>query len=169
MGQNINAFLNMAIPPLILKYILIPGSVRACSGISPAFAIIARHYGFDAYVVQVPGHFINVVLTDQGPIEVDLSYIQFSLSAYPSRKELNNTLLAVAKDPMRAVKIQEYEGSIERLVESNFPEDMIQEELESFDIDLEEVALLKEKDPDTIELYLETGGFWAPEFGDDMD
>lgn len=167
MTKNLKEFLEMSIPPLVLQYILIPGSVRACSGISPAFEIVARHYGFEAYTVQVPGHFLNVILTKEGPIEVDLSYIQFSTGGYASRKELQSLLLSIAKNPFKAVRVQPYSDSA-NLEEQSYPKNMIEETLESFEYYLEDIKLLTKKDPDSIEEYQDIGGFWAPEFGDDI-
>jgi hypothetical protein len=109
------AFLDGLVPKLIHKYLLLSGSMKNCSGISPDFTEIACQAGFPVMTMVVPGHQLNLVLTREGPYSVDLSYIQFTCkhqieSDEPSeeeRQEVINNYRALYRDPFRALQTQQ--------------------------------------------------------------
>lgn len=154
-----------ALPALIFQHIIQAKAVKVCSGISPIFGIIARNYGYDAYVVSVPGHFFNVVITPEGPIEVDLTAIQFQVcdfvkdddttarDPYGIRKALRRVLRHVIRDPSRAIKIQPYTGSMAVLQIPRVNDAYHQHYLDSFESVLEDVEALRKKDPEIYDLY----------------
>lgn len=153
-----------ALPAIIFQHIVQAKAVKVCSSISPVFGIIARHYGYEAYVIAAPGHFLNVVITPEGPIEIDLSAIQFkvcdfvtdedvtSRDPYGVKKALKKVLRHVIRDPRRAVKIQPYEGSMEELQEPRVNDLYYQHYLDSFKSSLEDIEALRRKDPEVYEL-----------------
>ena len=108
-------FLDSLVPKLVHKYLLLSGSMKNCSGISPDFSEIACQAGFPVLTILAPGHQLNLVLTQDGPYMVDLSYIQFTCkheveSDYPTkeeRKEILDNYRALYKDPFKAIKVQQ--------------------------------------------------------------
>lgn len=154
-----------ALPALILQHIIQAKAVKVCSGLSPIFGIIARYHGYEAYVVSTPRHFFNVVITPEGPVEIDLSAIQFRVcdfvedsdkthrDLYGVKKALKKVLRHIIRDPRRAVKIQPYEGPMEALQEPRINDLYYQYYLDSFKSALEDVEALRRRDPDIYELY----------------
>ena len=154
-----------ALPAIIFQHIIQAKAVKVCSVIAPVFGIIARHHGYEAYVISAPGHFLNVVVTPEGPIEIDLSEIQFRVcdfvgeedvthrDPYGVRKALKKVLRHIIRDPRRAVKIQPYEGSLEVLEEPRVNELYYQHYLDSFESALEDIEALRRKDSEVYELY----------------
>lgn len=108
------AFLDNLVPKLIHKYLLLSGSMKNCSGISPDFSEIACQAGFPVMTMFDSGHQLNLVLTTEGPYLVDLSYIQFTCkhqidSDNPTedeKREVLNNYRALYKDPFKALKIR---------------------------------------------------------------
>lgn len=114
--KDLQIFLQKIVPLLVEKHIIQARAVKACSGISPDFVFYAQKAGFKAFVKRVPGHVKNIVITSDGPIEVDLSYIQFEFCpkytqengeevSNPERRELERLLDKVKKDPFSAIKV----------------------------------------------------------------
>lgn len=103
-------FLDSLVPKLVHKYILLAGTMKNCSGVSPDFAELAAQSGFPVLVQSLPGHQRNVVLTTDGPYAVDLTYIQFvckyDLSDKSARKEVLENYKSLRKDPFKAIKIE---------------------------------------------------------------
>ncbi len=116
--SKFKTFLDGLVPKLIHKYMLRGASMKVCSGISPDFAEIATQAGFAVITKVKPGHMVNVVLTTEGPYEVDLSYIQYTCNGYDlsdpdTRDEALDTFRELYKDPFKAIKIEElYKGWI---------------------------------------------------------
>lgn len=110
-SAQLKEFLREAIPVLVLRELVMSGTVKSCSGVAPALAAVARDRGFDARVVRTPGHFLNVIQTSDGVWEVDLSAIQFEYcrDAPDERKEMRRLLQKVIKNPFAAVKIRRAE------------------------------------------------------------
>jgi len=105
-AEQLGDFLLEAVPVMVLTHMACAGSVKVCSGISPAFAAVAADRGFAAFVARKPGHVVNVVATrDQGLVEVDLSHIQFELPAYPEEEDVDRVLAKAMENPFAAVKI----------------------------------------------------------------
>lgn len=154
-----------ALPAIIFQHIIQAKAVKVCSVIAPVFGIIARHHGYEVYVIRAPGHFLNVVVTPEGPIEIDLSEIQFRVcdfageedvthrDPYGVKKALKKILRHIIRDPRRAVKIQPYEGSMEALEEPRVNELYYQHYLDSFESALEDIEALRRKDPEVYELH----------------
>jgi len=151
--QQLLAWLQDAVPAAILQYLILARAVKVCSNVSPAFAIIARHYGFDAYQVAVPGHFYNVILTVEGPVKVDLSDIQFRVCG--TRKDVKQAVKQLVKDPWSAVKIGPYEGPLDELEEPRIRPDMVGHTIESFQTALGDVKGLRARDPEILEEFEE--------------
>lgn len=103
-------FLDDLLPKLIHKYLIRSGTMKNCSGISSDFSEIAGSAGFPVLTQHVPGHQRNVVLTNEGPLMVDLSYIQFSCNHDWSDKnnqdEVIKNYLTIYQDPWKAIKIE---------------------------------------------------------------
>jgi hypothetical protein len=104
------SFLDALIPKLIHKYILLSGTMKVCSSISPDFAEMAATNGFAVFTEKVPNHFRNVVLTTEGPFAVDLSYIQFlcqwDLRDPSTKKEGLKAYKELRQNPWKAIKIE---------------------------------------------------------------
>jgi len=110
--SEFKSFLDNLVPRLVHKYLLLTGTMKNCSGISPDFAEIGCLAGFPTFVDFAPGHQRNVVLTTDGPYMVDLSYVQFTCNHDLSdpepegRKEALEAYKALYKDPFSALKIE---------------------------------------------------------------
>lgn len=103
-------FLDSLIPKLVHKYLILSGSMKNCSGISPDFAEIGAQAGFPVIVDFSPGHQYNVVLTTEGPYKVDLTYIQFTCNHDwnddEAREEVMKNYRELYRNPSKAVKIE---------------------------------------------------------------
>lgn len=79
-AKELHRFLEKVVPSLVYTFIVRAHSLKACSGISPAFERVAAKYGLNAPVVNDPqrSHVYNVVRTKDGIYKVDLSAIQFT-------------------------------------------------------------------------------------------
>lgn len=116
-----------ALPALIFQHIIQAQAVKVCSSISPIFGVIARRYGYEAYVLPAAGHVLNVVVTPEGPLRVDLSAIQFQIcnflrdediteqDPYGTRGSVQRLIRHIIRDPRRAVSIDRYYGSMKNL------------------------------------------------------
>ena len=108
--QAFKTFLDSLLPKLIHKYMLLSGSMKVCSGISPDFAEIAATNGFPVFVERIPNHMRNILLTIDGPYIIDLSYIQFlckhDLTNPYDREEAIRSYKELYKDPNRAIRIE---------------------------------------------------------------
>jgi len=154
-----------ALPAIIFQHIIQAKAVKVCSSISPIFGVIARYYGYETYVITAPGHKLNVVITPEGPVEIDLSAIQFKVcdfveeedttprDPYGVKKALKRVLRYIIRDPNRAVKIQPYEGPMSVLEEPRVNELYYQYYLDSFKSALEDIEALRRKDPEVYELH----------------
>ena len=148
-AAELHSWLQDAVPATVLQYLILARAVKVCSNVSPAFAVIARHYGFDAYQVAMPGHFYNVILTADGPVEVDLSDIQFRVCG--DRKGVKQAINQLVRDPWSAVKIGPYEGPMSELEAPRIRPDMIEHTIKSYQIALADVDGLRSRDPETLE------------------
>lgn len=72
-------WLKEAVPVIVRAKIVNSRAVKSCSTVSPAFAKASVERGFPVFVRRVPGHVVNVALTLDGPVQVDLSHAQFKL------------------------------------------------------------------------------------------
>ena len=108
------SFLDNLVPKLVHKYLILSGSMKNCSGISPDFTEIACQAGFPVLTMLQPGHQLNLVLTQEGPYSVDLSYIQFTCKHQvdsdtdedgSERRAVLENYKALYKDPFKALKI----------------------------------------------------------------
>lgn len=108
--SEFKTFLDGLLPKLVHKYLINSGTMKNCSGISPDFAEISCQAGFPVLTQLVPGHQRNILLAQDGPYIVDLSYIQFTckydLSDKASRKEVVENYRALYKNPFKAIKIE---------------------------------------------------------------
>lgn len=103
------SFIEDVVPPLVLNYLIKSGSLKNCGSISQAFADIAAQNGFPVVVLQLPGHFVDLVMTKSGDFILDLSNIQFRLIGFEgdpeyrtSRTELINEII---DDPFKAISV----------------------------------------------------------------
>lgn len=113
--SEFKAFLDNLVPRLVHKYILKAGTMKNCSGVSPDFAEMGAQAGFPVLIQHVPGHQRNLVLTQEGPYVVDLTYIQFTckydLSDPDTRKEALENYKMLRKDPFKAIKVEPMDKS----------------------------------------------------------
>lgn len=156
---------SQALPAIIFQHIIVARAVKVCSNISPIFGFIARHHGYDAYVLQTPGHVVNVVVTEDGPLLIDLSAIQFKLCDFVSEEDitdwdlygtegaLRKVLRYIIRNPWRAIKVEPYTGSMHILQEPAINSMYQDFYLESFERALETVDALRRKDPSIYEIY----------------
>jgi len=77
--SDLKSWLKEAIPVVVFQLMVCSRAVKVCSGISPAFAKAANESGFEAYVKRIPGHVVNIVVTDDANYEIDMSAIQFEV------------------------------------------------------------------------------------------
>lgn len=153
------------LPAIIFQHIVLSRAVKVCSSISPIFAMIARHYGYQAYVLAVPGHYMNVVITEKGPLQIDLSAIQFKLGEFVREEDITDfdpygvdeaidrAIRFIIRNPWRAIRIQNYHGSVEILREPEINDYFRQYYLDSFENSLRTVDWLRQKDPKTLEVF----------------
>ena len=106
-ARQFGTFLQSAIPVFSL-YLVEARSLRQCGTISDQFGAVARDAGFDAYVVSVPGHFLNQVVTSNGTFEVDLTAAQFRDTPYEDN--LRALLREIVANPYAAAKIVRIKG-----------------------------------------------------------
>jgi hypothetical protein len=108
--SEFEVFLNSIVPKLIHKYMILSGSMKVCSGISPDFAEIACTKGFPVFIDHVPGHVRNILLTKECPYIIDLSYIQFlckhDLNDEYTEEEALESFKKLYKNPFLAIKIE---------------------------------------------------------------
>lgn len=116
---DLDTWLDESVPVLVYNQILCARSVKACSGISPAFVVASRERGFDAYIKRKPGHVVAVVHVKEGWFEVDLSFIQFEAAEladqfasehdpkdpYGERRARAALLDRVEADPFATIKV----------------------------------------------------------------
>jgi len=104
-------FLDKLVPKLVHKYLILSGTMKNCSGISPDFSEMAAQAGFPVLTMMEPRHQLNLVLTSDGPYAVDLSYIQFTCKheAYDEddKKEVIENYKSLYNDPFKALKIKQ--------------------------------------------------------------
>jgi hypothetical protein len=112
-SSDLESFLAKSVPYFTYRYLIEAGSLRQCGSISDAFATVAKDAGFEAYVSSRPGHFLNVVKTNDGVFEVDLSAIQFEFDRHAAResdeaedREMTRLMKIIAEDPFRAIKVR---------------------------------------------------------------
>ncbi|MFI5298183.1 MAG: hypothetical protein ACHREM_08805 [Polyangiales bacterium] len=98
-AHQLGSFLARAVPVFAL-YLIEARSLRQCGTISDQFAAVARHYGFDAYVVAEPGHFMNEVVTSNGIFRIDMTAAQFRDTPYEDN--LRTLLAEIVENPYRA-------------------------------------------------------------------
>lgn len=125
--KKLDVWLKKAVPVFVLRFMSMARSVKVCSSISPAFAAISRVFKIPAYIVSEPGHMFNVVLTDEGPIKVDLSAIQFKLckvakqfesdkrDRFGEKRATRKLLQQMESDPLNNIIIEPFDGSIDAL------------------------------------------------------
>jgi hypothetical protein len=108
--NSFKLFLDNLVPKLVHKYLILSGSMKNCSGISPDFSEIAVQSGFPVLTMIEPGHQLNLVLTTDGPYSVDLSHIQFLCKHEANNKEERQEVLKNYKklydNPFLALKIE---------------------------------------------------------------
>ena len=150
-SDELFSWLETAVPAMVLQYIIQSQALKVCSNISPAFAVVARYYDFDAYQVTGNNHFYNVVLTSDGPVEVDLSYIQFSVCGY--RDSIRKAIKDLVKDPWMAVRVRAYEEDLNELEEPRMRSDAVDATLRGYQQSLNDILGFKLSDPDVIEDY----------------
>lgn len=178
-------FLKLAVPAFVIRHILRARAVKVCSLISPAFAAVSNHYGFETYVANAPGHYYNVVITSDGPISVDLSYIQFKLNKicndatdgadgheeagyYEEEKIVGQALKYIAKNPWRAVRIEPYEYSLNALFEPDINEEAAQREIEIFPKAVKSFQRILAGDQKYIDRLVKHGSEFASYFGKEL-
>lgn len=72
--------LNIA-PKIIYTNIIQCRSLKQCSEVAPLFAAIASKDGFATLIASAPNHYYNVMLTEEGPMGVDLTALQFKANS----------------------------------------------------------------------------------------
>jgi hypothetical protein len=73
-------------PDIVYTYMICQfGGFKQCSAVSPYFAAKASDDGFATLVTAVPNHQYNVMLTEEGPLAVDLTRLQFEAYQVASR------------------------------------------------------------------------------------
>jgi hypothetical protein len=98
-ARLLGSFLAHAVPVFAL-YLLEARSLRQCGTMSDQFGAVARHYGFEAYVVAEPGHFLNEVVTSNGIFRIDMTAAQFRDTPYEDR--LREIMSEIVDNPYRA-------------------------------------------------------------------
>ena len=150
-AEELFRWLKGAVPALVLQYLIRAYAVKVCSNVSPAFAVVARDYGFMAYQATGINHFYNVVLTSDGPIKIDLSYIQFSICG--DRASVRKAIKELVRNPWAAVRIEPYEGQMHELGEPRMREDMVATTIDAYRQALDDVLGLRLGDPEILDDY----------------
>lgn len=124
--SQLSAFLKEAIPVMVLTGLYRCNSLKVCSGVSPDFTEVACSQGFPTLTISAPGHFYNAVITKDGIILVDLSYIQFSRTTHwddeEGREEVDTLLKKVLHNPFSAVKIENLGKNTSILFRGSLPQ-----------------------------------------------
>jgi len=75
-------------PDIVYTYMICTlGGLKQCSSVSPYFAAKASDEGFATLVAVIPNHQYNIMLTEEGPLAVDMTRLQFEVSSFTPRKE----------------------------------------------------------------------------------
>lgn len=119
---DLDRFLAVAVPAFVHGWLVDKRTVKQCGTVSTDFALVAHREGFRVFVVSVPGHFYNVVMTKDGPVKVDLSACQFEVERgalhdfgpeerdTPEYQEVKDLFARIERDPFSAVRIEPLPG-----------------------------------------------------------
>jgi len=142
-SKDLHTFLKRVVPYIVHRHVVNARSLKACSAVSPTFEYLAKKNGFNAVTAAKPGHYYNVVQTEDATWLVDLSHIQFTCQLSEpwddpeddpeAWDEYNNERKRVyneiADDPFSATRIERlggpeiFEGDYEMFVTDTMPFD----------------------------------------------
>lgn len=109
-ARELDELLTEVVPVLVHRFMINSGAVKVCGAISDAFGSIARERGFDVVVADRPNHYVNEILTTDGPYEVDLSAIQFECV---DDTDVPAALRRLTEDPYSAIHVRKLGRPIE--------------------------------------------------------
>lgn len=143
-------WLKESVPVFVWKFMIDCHAVRVCGTVSHAWAAETNKRGIPTSVIAVPGHFKNVVETDEGWIEVDLTDIQFEMNSLADRiadeeyderdpfgesRAVRQLIAQIIKDPGNAISVKKIAGPPRHVLEpdnSNFDYQSICKRAEQF-------------------------------------
>lgn len=145
--NDLIAFLKEWVPAMVYRYMIVARTTKSCSSISPAFAEFASTKGFPTFVYHMPGHQVNVILTADGPIQVDLSAIQFEFCPQDDwddeEEEKLRLVEKVKQNPFSAIKVTKWDGDLSRLM----PQSPTNPEYKMLGYPIEDIPKAKKRAP----------------------
>lgn len=76
-NKDFELWFDLILDEFVHDYITGPRQIKACGWVSSKFVELAKRAGFDADMLSTPGHFINVVTTDEFVYYIDFTCKQF--------------------------------------------------------------------------------------------
>jgi len=107
-------------PKIVYAHIISCRSLKACSSTAPTFGAVASKDGFATLITPSSGHYYNTMLTEEGPLGVDFTMLQFEVAElsekisnsdykesdpYGERRAIKILLDRVYKNPFETIRI----------------------------------------------------------------